>query len=182
MNAIDLLTNRQSDPLLTSPAPSVEELDLILAAGMRVPDHAGLQPFHFTLVQEEGLNKLSDIFINVTKNSIANQVKLDKVAKMPFRAPLIIVVSTRYQAHEKVPQKEQLMTAGCCVHAMQLATVALGYGAIWRTGELSMDSQVKASLQINEQDDIAGFLYIGSKQKNSQIKKAKPYKERVSYL
>lgn len=182
MKAIDLLLTRQSDPRLTAPAPDKDTLETILTAGMRVPDHAALLPFHFTVVENEGLNKLSDIFLEAIKNTTTDEAKLDKTAKMPFRAPLIIIVSTKYQQHEKVPKHEQLITAGCCVHAMQMASVVLGFGAVWRTGDLSLNEQVKSSLAIESHEDIVGFLYIGTKAKILPIKPIKLYDDRVSYL
>ncbi|MDT0602046.1 NAD(P)H nitroreductase [Thalassotalea castellviae] len=182
MNAIDLLITRQSTPQLIAPSPDKTDLELILTAGMRVPDHAGLLPFHFTVVQNEGLTKLSDIFVQAIKPSTTDQAKLDKTAKMPFRAPLIVVVSTQYQRHDKVPKHEQLITAGCCVHAMQMASVALGYGAMWRTGDLSLNDHVKQALSIDLHEDIVGFLYIGTQAKSLPLKPTKLYDDRVSYL
>ena len=182
MNALDLLLNRQSDPLLTFPAPNSTELQQILSAGMRVPDHAALKPFSFMIVEKEGLQTLSDIFVNTVQLTNTDQAKLDKTAKMPFRAPLIIIVSTQYKTHEKVPKNEQLITAGCSVHAMQMACVALGFGAMWRSGNLSYDPLVKKALNINSKEDIVGFLYIGTKQKVTTNKPQKFYDDRVSYL
>jgi len=182
MNAIDLLLNRQSDPLLISPSPDKESIKTILSAGMRVPDHAGLTPFQFILAEGEGLNSLSEIFVDAVKLTDAEQSKLDKTAKMPFRAPLIVIVATNYQNHDKVPQSEQLITAGCSVHAMQMASFALGYGAMWRTGDLSYNDDVKKSLSIDLNEDIVGFLYIGTKAKDLAIKSSKFYDDRVSYL
>lgn len=182
MKAIDLLLTRQSDPQLTAPAPNKDSLNTILTAGMRVPDHAGLLPFHFTLVENEGLTKLSDIFVDAIKTPTIEQAKLDKTAKMPFRAPLIIIISTKYQVHEKVPKHEQLVTAGCCVHAMQMACVALNFGAMWRTGDLSTNDKVKNAVGIEGHEDIVGFLYIGTKAKSLPVKATKLYDDRVSYL
>lgn len=182
MNAIELLLSRQSDPLLTSPAPTKEALNTILTAGMRIPDHAGLAPFHFTVVQEEGLHTLSKIFVDAVSKQGADAAKLEKTAKMPFRAPLIIVVSTKYQAHDKVPKKEQLITAGCCTHAMQMAAFTLGYGAMWRTGDLSLNIDVKNALGIKKEDDIAGFLYIGTKAKQLPSKPERFFEDKVSFL
>jgi nitroreductase len=165
-----------------APAPDKDSVKTILSAGMRVPDHAGLLPFHFTIVENEGLKKLSDIFVDAIKSSTFEEEKLVKTAKMPFRAPLIIIVSTKYQQHEKVPNNEQLITAGCCVHAMQMASVALGFGAVWRTGDLSLNEQVKTALNIDKHEDIVGFLYIGTKAKILPIKPTKLYDDRISYL
>jgi nitroreductase len=178
MTAIDLLLKRQSNPLLTAPAPSEQTLEQILAAGMRVPDHAGLQPWHFTVITGDGLQRLSDLFVASSNKQTAN---IEKVAKMPFRAPMIIVVSTQFTQHEKVPAQEQLITAGCCAHAMQMAAYSLGYGAMWRTGNFAYNEQVKQGLKISEQNEIVGFLYIGTPCKEQALKAAKSFESKVSY-
>ncbi|PCH97658.1 MAG: NAD(P)H nitroreductase [Gammaproteobacteria bacterium] len=178
MNSIDLLLQRQSTPLLTTPAPSTQGLETILAAGNRVPDHAGLQPWHFTVITGKGLQRLSDLMVASSDQQTAN---LEKVAKMPFRAPMIIVISTKYVEHEKVPKQEQLITAGCCVHAMQMAAYAQGYGAMWRTGALAYNSLVKQGLAINKVEEIIGFLYIGTPCKEQGIKATKTFESKVSY-
>ncbi|GLX80336.1 NAD(P)H nitroreductase [Thalassotalea insulae] len=182
MNALELLLTRQSCSLLTTPAPSSDQLTTILTAGMRVPDHAALKPYHFTVVENEGLKKLSDIFVQAIADEVSDNTKLEKTANMPFRAPLIIVVSTCYQEHEKVPAHEQLITAGCAVQAMQMAAFALGYGAIWRTGELSLNAKVKQGLNIKVDDDITGFLYLGTPSKQLPTKETKFFQEKVSYF
>jgi len=115
------------------------------------------------------------------QSSDSQNPNLEKIAKMPFRAPMIIVVSTQFVAHEKVPNQEQLITAGCSAHAMQMAAVALGYGAMWRTGSLAYNTTVKAGLNIKENDEIVGFLYIGTACREQAIKPAKSFKDKVSY-
>lgn len=178
MTSIKLLLQRQSMPLLIAPAPTEQTLEQILAAGMRVPDHAGLQPWHFKVVTGDGLQRLSELLV---KSSDCQSANLEKIAKMPFRAPMIIVVSTTFVPHEKVPKQEQLITAGCCAHAMQMASVALGYGSMWRTGELAYNAKVKQGLAIRELDEIVGFLYIGTPGKDQAIKPTRDFTNKVSY-
>ncbi|MGB0936045.1 MAG: NAD(P)H nitroreductase [Colwellia sp.] len=179
MKAINLLTQRQSTPLLTEPKPSKDSLELIIDAGMRVPDHAALKPWFFHVITGDGLKKISDLFVS---SSIETEgANLEKIAKMPFRAPMIIVVSTQYKTHDKVPLKEQLITAGCCVHAMQMACVALGYGAMWRTGALAANEKVKEGLGISEQDEIVGFLYVGTPCKKDRLKPKKTLVDKVTF-
>ncbi len=182
MLAIDLLLKRQSNPFLQSPAPSDVDLNTILQAGMKVPDHAGLRPWHFTVVKEDGLTKLSDLFLHAVKLDCEDEAKLEKIRKMPYRAPLIIIVSTKFFDHEKVPKQEQIVATGCSVHAMQMAAVTLGYGAMWRTGELSYHPLVKKGLNIAVQDEIIGYLYIGTKTKEIPLKTNKGFQEYVTYL
>ena len=178
MTGIELLLQRQSNPLVTSPGPDEQTLDQILAAGMRVPDHACLQPWHFTVITGDGLQRLSDLLVASSNKQTAN---IEKISKMPFRAPMIIVISSRFTQHEKVPKQEQLISVGCSAHAMQMAAYSLGYGAMWRTGELAYTEQVKQGLGISEQDEIVGFLYIGTACKEQGLKSSKRFENKVSY-
>jgi len=182
LNSIELLLNRQSHPKLTAPCPDDKDLQVILSAGMRVPDHGALTPWHFTIVKAEGLKKLSELFLQVSKVNTDDEIKHIKAAKMPKRAPLIIIVSTKFEMHSKVPEQEQLITAGCCVHAMQMAAYSLGYGAMWRTGAMSYDPLVKSGLKITAGNEIVGFLYIGTIDKLLPNKPAKDFSSHISYL
>ena len=182
MDSIELLLNRQSNPFLTAPAPAGEILENILKAGMRAPDHGGLLPWQFTIAQDAGLAKLSAIFSTSMTKLTDDPAKIEKAKNMPFRAPMIIIISTRYQAHEKVPEQEQLVAAGCAVHGMQMAAFAQGYGAMWRTGDFSYNNEVKAALNIEAEQDIVGFLYIGSIKKELPTKPLKDYRDFTRYL
>lgn len=178
MTSIELLLQRQSTSLLTTPAPNQNDLEQILAAGMRVPDHACLQPWHFTVIAEDGLQRFSDLLVHSSDSESTN---LERIAKKPFRAPMIIVVSTEFVQHEKVPTQEQLISVGCCAHAMQMASVALGYGAMWRTGGLAYNAKIKQGLTIKEHDEIVGFLYIGTPCKEQALKSSKCFEHKVTY-
>ena len=182
MNAQELLLQRQSTPRLISPAPNASDLSFMLSAGMRVPDHGALTPWFFTVVENAGLDKLSQIFEKAAIAQGSDDVKILKAKNMPYRAPLIIVISTQYQSHEKVPESEQTIAAGCAVHAMQMAAFSLGYGAVWRTGDFSYNPCVKQALSVNEKDGIIGFLYIGTPQKELVVKPIKTFEHHVTYL
>jgi len=182
MNSIDLLLTRQSNGQLTSPPPDNTTLDAILKAGMRVPDHGNLSPWHFTIVAGHGLTTLSEIFKQAANNANFSEEKIIKAGKMPLRAPLIIIISTKLEEHPKVPKQEQIITAGACVHAMQMAAFALGFGAMWRTGDFAYNNDVKQLLSISKEDEIVGFLYIGTPAKQLPQKQIKNYNNFVSYL
>ncbi|KGJ96485.1 nitroreductase family protein [Thalassotalea sp. ND16A] len=178
MSAIDFLLKRQSNGFLTAPAPNKTDLDAILTAALAVPDHAGLNPYKFHIIANQGLAKLTNIYVQAIKANTDDELKLAKAEKMAYRAPMIIVVSTQYQQHPKVPMQEQFITAGCAVHSMQMAAGILGYGAMWRTGDLAYSDIVKTGLGIESNNDIVGFLYLGTKSKELA---SKPRRNHASY-
>lgn len=163
MQAMDLLTQRSSMPRLIAPAPSEQALNLIQRAALRVPDHMGLMPFRCDLVQGDALISLGQLFEKAAFSEPGfDQRAKERAAQLPLRAPLIIVVSTSYQEHPKVPFLEQYATAACAAMAMQQACFALDYGAIWRTGPYAESNIVKSGLGIVQPNHLVGFLYIGT--------------------
>ncbi|VFS18428.1 putative nitroreductase [Escherichia coli] len=59
MDALELLINRRSASRLAEPAPTGEQLQNILRAGMRAPDHKSMQPWHFFVIEGEGRERFS---------------------------------------------------------------------------------------------------------------------------
>lgn len=162
MDAIELLLTRQSTPRLTTPAPDASQLKVILDAAIRVPDHGALAPWEFIIATGEGLETLADIFVYAAKASGADEDFVHKAKGMPMRAPMVITVVAKTQVHPKVPVLEQQIAAGCATMAMQQAAFALGLGAVWRTGDFAFDANVNAALGLKADDQIVGFLYIGT--------------------
>ncbi|WP_448211587.1 nitroreductase family protein [Colwellia sp. MEBiC06753] len=181
-SVIEFLQQRQSNPNLTVPAPNQQELETILQAAMSVPDHGGLTPWQMIVVDQQASTKLANLYVEAAKVSHANETAIAKAERMPSRAPLMVIVATNYQSHPKVPKQEQLVTAGCAAHTMQMAAVALGYSAMWRTGDMAYADNVKAGLGIESENDIVGYLYIGSEAKTLQKKQRKSFKEVTRYL
>ncbi|MEB0206505.1 NAD(P)H nitroreductase [Pseudomonas sp. CCC3.1] len=166
MEALDALLNRVSAPRLLDPAPSAEQREVLFAAALRAPDHGQLRPYRFLTVEGEARNQLGEILAEAVQaqGGEVTQAALDKARAMPLRAPLVVVVVARLQDHFKVPKSEQLITAGCAAHAIELAAYAQGIGAVWRTGELSYNTHVAEGLGLTNGEEVVAFLYLGTPQ------------------
>ncbi|GLT17435.1 NAD(P)H nitroreductase [Vibrio zhanjiangensis] len=162
MDALDLLLNRRSIAKLSHPAPEGQALENIVRAGLRAPDHAGLTPWRFVIAQGEGLSKLSDILVAAAQAENSDESVLKKLKNAPFRAPMVITVIAKVTPHEKVPALEQYLSAGCAVQAMQMAAVAQGFQGFWRSGEWMFHQSVHRAFGLEGDDEIVGFLYLGT--------------------
>ena len=162
MEALELLLNRRSIARLSAPAPEGEALENIIKAGLRAPDHAGLTPWKFVISQGERLQKLSDILVNAAKSENKEDVIVEKLKNAPFRAPMVITVIAKVKEHAKVPALEQYLSAGCAVQAMQMAACAQGFQGYWRSGEWMFHPEVHKAFGLEGDDEIVGFLYLGT--------------------
>ena len=164
MNTIDALLTRNSSPRLTNPIPSEEQLEIAYKCALRAPDHAWIRPWKFIQISEQGLDKLSDAFVNTAKKLDSNidpQI-LEKYKNAPYRAPLVIVLVSDTKEHPKVPVIEQQLSTAAAGQNMLLAFHDMGFAGIWRTGKLAFNKVVQKSLGLDENQEILGYLYIGT--------------------
>jgi len=161
MDALDALLNRVSAPRLTAPAPDAAQRELLFRAALRAPDHAQLRPWRFLTVEGEGLTQLGELFVRALPADATPEAQA-KARAMPLRAPLLVLVIARTQAHAKVPELEQLLAAGCAAHGILLAAHAQGIGAVWRTGDMAYNATVAAGLGLAEGEQLIAYLYLGT--------------------
>lgn len=162
MQALDLLLNRRSQPRLQAPAPEGQVLENIMQAGLRAPDHASLTPWQFMVCQGDGLTRLGNIYQQAAIAAQKPEKDIERAVQLPQRAPMVIIAIAKYSEHAKVPWVEQVASASCAVHSMQMAAVAQGFTGVWRTGSYAQDTNVKAAFNLAKQDEIVGFLYLGT--------------------
>jgi nitroreductase len=162
MDAIEAITRRVSVPVLTGPDVTDDQIQLLLMAALRAPDHAWLRPSRYLLVRGDSLDALGEVFASTLEGEEATPEAFARMKAMPKRAPLVIVAVCRVVDHPKVPREEQLLSTGAGVQNILNAAHALGLGAIWRTGPLSYNPVVHAGLGLLANDVISGFIYLGT--------------------
>jgi len=163
MDALENILNRVSARSLVEPHPSKKEMDIVYKAALRAPDHAWLRTSSFIEVKGESLNKLSNIFVNYGKSvpDISDEV-LDKYKNAPYRAPMIIILVNTFKEHPKVPAIEQKLSTATAAQNIMLALNAMKYSCIWRTGKMAFNELIQKELGLNNNQEILGYLYIGT--------------------
>jgi nitroreductase len=163
MDALDNILNRVSSRELSLPHPNPKEMALAYKAALRAPDHAWLRPSSFIEVKGDGLSKLAKIFENYAL-SIPNidETRINKYKEAPFRAPMIVILVNTFTEHPKVPAIEQKLSTAAAAQNLMLSLNAQGYGAIWRTGKLAFNKTIAKDLGLSQNQEILGFLYIGT--------------------
>jgi len=136
----------------------------MLESAARAPDHGRLQPWRLILIEGDARLDFGEVLGEALsrRNPLANEQALAREREKALRAPLIIVVATRYDRSAKIPITEQTLSAGCAAHSIMLAAFAQGLAALWRTGEPAYDNEVKSALGIEPDDLIVGFIYVGT--------------------
>ena len=159
---LGILLQRQSCGALGAPAPEGEALELIIQAALRVPDHQRLHPYAFIIATGDGLQRLGAIMQRAAIAAGKPDDVVQRSIRMPGRAPMVVVVVATPRPHDLVPVFDQQLAAGCAVMAMKMAAGVLGFGGIWRSGWFMYDRLLHRELDLRDEDQIVGFLYLGT--------------------
>lgn len=161
---IEKLLARRSTPLkiMGGKGPDKNQIEQILTAAMRVPDHNKLAPWWFVIFEGEARQRFGEVLKQayLLEDGNAAPAKLELESERLLRAPVVIAVISRIK-EGKAPQWEQILSAGAACHNLCLAANALGFGTNWLSEWYSFNPVIHKALGMDERDNVAGFIYIG---------------------
>lgn len=181
---IELLLTRRSVVAkdMTEDGPSAEQLQQILGAGHRVPDHGKLGPWRFVIFEGEARTAfgavLADAFQKAEPDADDQRVALE--AGRLERAPTVVAVISRVTPGIKIPEWEQVLAAGAVCQNMLVAATALGFASQWLTEWYAFDDAVNKALGLAEGERVAGYIYLGGRAAKPAERIRPDLSERVS--
>jgi len=168
MELFDAIDTRSSAARLTGPGPTPEQMDRILRAGGRAPDHGRLKPWRFIVLQgamREAFTEAAAAAKRVRLPGMTDEQVAGEREKLN-RSPVIVAVGCAVNRDNgKVPEIEQVAAVSAAVQNPFLAAHDLGYGVMWKTGAAAYDPAVKATLGLAADDHIVAILHLGTRLK-----------------
>ncbi len=178
-----LKTRRSGKPRdMIAPGPNAAEMETILDAAMRVPDHGKLAPWRFVEVLPGQRGALADVLTKAyrAERPDAGRIELDSMAQFAAQAPALVVVLSSPIQGSKIPVWEQQLSVGAACMNLLTATHALGYVGSWLTGWPAYSTAVRDAFG-GENDRIAGFIFIGSPGRELE-ERPRPDRQAVSQI
>lgn len=163
--AMAFFLTRRSRPakLLRPPVPTEAELMPILTAAARVPDHGKLEPWRFVVLEKPALTRLAPLARARGEALGIEPERLEKGVAQFADADLITAVVMVPRPTDKVPELEQVLSAGAVCLTLVNACLASGWDASWLTGWHVHDPEFAAgALGLAPGERIAGLVHIGT--------------------
>jgi nitroreductase len=168
MDLFAAIQTRSSAGRLGAPGPSREDLDRLLQAAARAPDHGRLQPWRFVVLDGAVREAFTAAAAEAKRLRVptltADQLAADR-EKMN-RSPAIVVIGCAVNREQsKVPEIEQVVAVGAAAQNLFLAAHDLGLGVMWKTGAAAYDPAVKAVVGLRPDDHIVAIIHLGARLK-----------------
>jgi len=164
-DTLALLARRRSTLArkMTGPGPTAEEREALIRLAARTPDHGKLFPWRFLTFEGEARSRFGERlearFKALEPEAPAERLALERTRFE--RAPLVVAVISDVTENHKIPEWEQVLSAGAVCQTMLIAASAMGYAAQWLTEWYAYDREIKTALGLASGERVAGFVYIG---------------------
>ena len=160
-----LLERRSISPkLLEAPGPDSQDIDLMIEAALRAPDHGGLHPWRVLVFGADSRARLADLFEQekLRRDPLASHEDIRRAREHATRSPVLLAFIVSPQLRMRVPEREQWLTAGAALGNFMNAAHQLGFGAIMLSGERCFDALLCEELGLDSTESLAGFISLGS--------------------
>ena len=163
---LELLRTRRSVVAnnMTGPGPDAEQLRELLTIATRVPDHGKLAPWRFVIFEGDaraGFGKaLATRFAELNPDATEKQIAVE--ADRFSRAPTVVAVISRTAPHPKVPEWEQVLSAGAVCQNILVAATAMGFASQWITEWYAFDDEIRQLIGMEPHENVAGFVYLAT--------------------
>ncbi|MCV6574713.1 MAG: nitroreductase [Cohaesibacter sp.] len=165
---MDHLLSRRTLPaaFLGEPAPTSEQLERILTAAVRAPDHKKLEPWRLIVFTPKGCERMGALLKARWQelDPQADEARLTQETERFLRAPMVIGVVSSLKDTSRAPEWEQILSAGAVCMNLIHAAHGEGYSAQWLTEWCAFDEAILAELGLGEGERLAGFIHIGTPQ------------------
>ena len=165
-DALERISGRRSVKAmdLTEPGPDAATLQTILTTALRVPDHGKLGPWRLVIFSGVERAAFGDVLAArwQSLHPEANEAQISFERDRFLRAPVVIAVLSERAPKHKIPEWEQILSAGAVCQNLLVAASLAGFAAQWLTEWYTYDAHVQSLFEIGDHEDIAGFIYLGS--------------------
>ena len=166
---IDFLKTRRSVPAKTmdgdGPGPDEDEIAAFIEIASRVPDHGKITPWRFIRYSRDYCRVLGDkVLARALELDGELNEEMQAIERARFlRSPVVIGVVSKPRPHPKVPEWEQVLSAGAAAMNLLHAANAHGWDAQWLTEWVVFDDKMRGPLGLAEGERLAGLIHIGTR-------------------
>lgn len=163
--ALAFMLSRRSRPAktLSGPAPTRAELEPLLTAASRTPDHGKLEPWRFIVIEKGAMPRLAEAAAERGAALGLDEEQITKGRAQFDQGQLAVAVVEVQKDTAKIPAIEQTYSAGAVCLALLNAALAAGWGANWLSGWPSHDRGfMTQALGLAAHERVAGFIHIAT--------------------
>jgi nitroreductase len=158
-----------------------ELVEKILESAVHAPNHKLTEPWRFHVFIGKGRGEFARARAELARLQARAEREEEEFAagrisrerKKAFRAPVVIAVISK-GGRDEVETLENYAACAAAVQNMQLTAHSLGLATIWRTGTFAYHPYMRDFFELEANDKIAAYLYLGYPDMSERPRRREP--------
>jgi nitroreductase len=158
-----------------------ELVEMILESAVHAPNHKLTEPWRFHVFIGKGRGEFARARAELARLQARAEREEEEFAagrisrerKKAFRAPVVIAVISK-GGRDEVETLENYAACAAAVQNMQLTAHSLGLATIWRTGTFAYHPYMRDFFELEANDKIAAYLYLGYPDMSERPRRREP--------
>lgn len=161
------LRNRRSMTKATDEPVDRSLVEQVIEAATWAPNHRRTEPWRFVVIAGAEREKLGLVLERIYRRRLSERGEtpteegLTKERNKPLRAPVVIAVASEPSDDPRTIEVEEIAATAAGIENMLLAAQALGLGAMWRTGDIAYDPELRDYFGFLPRAQVLAFVYLG---------------------
>lgn len=159
-----------------------ETVQQLLELSDWAPTHGRTEPWKFFVYSDAGVAHFCQQHADLYKANAGEgfaEATYNNMANMGNQVSHIIVAAMVRGNLPKIPAIEEVMAASCAVENLLIGATAAGIATFWSTGGQTLKQAMKDFLNLMEEDQVLGILYLGYSDANPPAVRNRPLGEKV---
>ncbi|SEP06447.1 nitroreductase [Mucilaginibacter sp. OK283] len=148
------------------------------------PTHGFTEPWRFIVYEDP--TKFCQIHADVYKQGVNaeeyNETVYNNLQHQGDKASHVIIAIMERGNLLKIPAFEEVAAVSSAIQNILLGATALSMASFWSTGGAILKPGFKEFLQLREEDQVMGVLYLGYADQNPEGKRTVPLENKVKWI
>jgi nitroreductase len=180
----DVIHNRRSIKPVKMNGKKISDADVkeILELANWAPTHGRTEPWRFIVYSGQEViafcHEHAELYKRKTPAERFVQASYEKQCHNGDLASHIVVAVMRRGINEKIPALEEIAATAAAIQNILLGATGKGITSFWSTGGMTHQPAMKEYLQLREEDEVMGIIYLGYSDVKTEGKRG-PFEEKM---
>lgn len=161
-----------------------EQIAELLELADWAPTHGLTEPWRFTVYADplQFCPKHAEMYKQNTSAKEFNQGVYDNFLHQGDKVSHIIIAVMQRGNLPKISKFEEEAATACAIQNILLGATALGIASFWSTGGMILKPAMKTFLNLRDEDEVIGVLYLGYADEHPQGVRRVPLVDKVKWV
>jgi nitroreductase len=148
------------------------------------PNHGNTQPWQFVVYADPAkfCAQHAELYKKSTAAEVFNPTTFNNLTHMGDNVSHIVIAIMKRGDLPKIPPFEEVLASSAAVQNLLIGATALNIASFWSTGGMTLRSEFKEFLELGEDDNVLGILYLGYADEHPEGKRKVAVEEKVKWV